>query len=130
MKVFRDRDSVLLGLLVLVCLAAVTSAQGAPITSSQTITLEHGPDGLWLAQAIAFEWQAYPEWRTAVIYDTWWRSPDGTDWSLPYRQIDVSLTWESQVAKKPLAITAGRRWHFGQDSQGPAWVYGTVSIGW
>ncbi len=134
MKLLRDRDTALLGLLVLVCLAAVlaaaTVAHGAPITSSQTITLEHGPDGLWLTQAIVFEWQAHPEWRPAAIYDVWRRSDDGALWHAATRQVDVSITWEPQAAKKPLTITAGRRWHLGQDGQGPAWVYGTVSIGW
>jgi hypothetical protein len=127
MKVFRDRDSVLLGLglLVLICLAAVTSARGAPITSSQTITLEHGPDGWCTIQTIAFEWQVLAEWRPVLLYDVWWgNKPSAT------RQLDVNITWEPQATRKPLAITAGRRWHLGESGQGPAWVYGTVSIGW
>jgi hypothetical protein len=135
MKVFRDRDVLSIGILLLVCLltvlVVVTQARGAPITSSQTITLEHGPDGVWLSQAWVMEWQAGREWRASVIYDTWRRSVDGADWSLPYRQMDVSLTWEPEApGVLPMALTVGRRWRLQDEGQGPAWLYGTATIGW
>jgi len=125
----RISDSELLGALLLICLvglmAAAMPAHGAPITSSLSTTVEHGPDGWCTIQTIAFEWQVLAEWRPALLYDVWWgNKPSAT------RQLDVNITWEPQAAKKPLTITAGRRWHLGQDGQGPAWVYGTVSIGW
>lgn len=132
MKLFRDRDTVLLGLLLLVCLAAVlvaaTNARGAPLTSSQTITLEHGPDGLWLSQAWVMEWQARPQWRAAVIYDTWRQSVDGLGWTAPYRQMDAGVTWEPRAVRKPLAVTVGRRWRL--DGRAGPWVYGILTIGW
>lgn len=103
-----------------------------PLTSSQTITLEHGPDGIWLSQAWVVEWQAGPEWRAAVIYDTWRRSQDGPAWQEPYRQMDVSVTWEAEApGPLPMAVTVGRRWRLdGGGGQGPAWMYGMVTVGW
>jgi hypothetical protein len=120
------------GLVVaLLCLLLAYPVRAAwPLTSSQTITLEHGPDGLWLSQAWVIELQIRQDVRLAAIYDLWHRSEDGVGWTVPCHQMDVSVTWEPQVAKKPLALTAGRRWHLGHDGQGPAWVYGTLSIGW
>jgi hypothetical protein len=65
------------------------------------------------------------------VYDLWRRSEDGKGWTALYRQMDVSATWEpAKLGPLPMAITAGRRWHLGESGQGPAWVYGTVSIGW
>lgn len=138
MKLFRDRDTVLLGLL-LVCLAAVLtaamSAQGAPITGSQVITLERGPDGLWLSQAWAVEWQARPDLRLALIYDTWRHTPGATDLTLAYRQWDVSATYERVPSRGlPWSVTAGVRWRTGITGRtyggaGP-WKYVMVSVGW
>jgi hypothetical protein len=127
----RSAAGVLLGALLCLLLAYPVRAAW-PLTGSQVITLEHGPDGLWLSQAWVLELQAGPEWRAAVIYDTWRRSVDGLGWTMPYRQIDVNLTWEPREASRPVAVTAGRRWRLqdgGTEGEGP-WVYGILTIGW
>lgn len=133
MRVYGNDDALLLGVLLLIFLAAVflgaAAARAAPLTSSQVITLEHGPDGLWLSQAWVIEWQVRPDVRLAAIYDTWRGSSDGVGWTSPHRQMDMSATWGPEGwGKRPLALTVGRRWRL--EGDGGPWVYGMVALGW
>lgn len=121
------------GLLVaFLCLLLVgISWARSPLTGSQVITLEHGPDGTWLSQAWIVELQARPDTRLAVVYDTW--KHNGGDWALAYRQWDVSATYQ-RMAMIPWSITTGLRWRTGVTEHllggsGP-WVYGTLVVGW
>jgi hypothetical protein len=118
------------GLVVaLLCLLLAYPVRAAwPLTSSQTITLEHGPDGLWLSQAWVIELQIRQDVRLAAIYDLWHRSEDGVGWTVPCRQMDVSATWEGERRGKPLALTVGRRWRL--EGDGGPWVYGMATVGW
>lgn len=120
--------------LICLLLIGVGWAQ-SPLTASQVITLEHGPDGTWLSQAWIVELQARPDTRLAVVYDLWQHSPDARDWALAYRQWDISGTWQRAPATGwPLSITVGSRWRVGDTGgslggAGP-WTYATVVVGW
>lgn len=113
--------------------AAGLAANASPLTASQVITLEHGPDGTWLSQAWIIELQARPDTRLAVVYDTWRHSQGDSDMDLAYRQWDVSATYQ-RMAMIPWSITTGLRWRTGVTEHslggsGP-WVYGTLVVGW
>lgn len=120
--------------LFLCLLIAPAWAGDWPITGSQVITLERGPDGLWLSQAWVVEWQARADLRLAVIYDTWRHTPGATDLTLAYRQWDVSATYGCTAIGVPWSVTAGVRWRTGitDGTLGGTdpWKYVMVTVGW
>jgi hypothetical protein len=121
---------VLLVLVIVLCTFAQGVQTGSPITGSQVLTLEAGPDGVWLGQAYAFGVRLRADTHVNLIYDTW-----RLDGVTAYRQWDLSIAkaW-APIKQLPISVTLGTRWRPPLDTansycgSGP-WVYGMIQLG-
>lgn len=114
---------------VIICTIAQIAWAAAPLTGSQVLTLEAGPDGVWLGQAYAFGLRLRADTQINLIYDTW-----RLDGVTAYKQWDLSVSREWQPTKwMPMSATLGTRWRPPLDTansyggSGP-WVYGIVQL--
>jgi hypothetical protein len=114
-------------LVIVLCTFAQGVQTGSPITGSQVITLEAGPDGVWLGQAYAFGLRLRADTHVNLIYDTW-----RLDGVTAYRQWDLSISKEWTPTRwMPLSATLGTRWRPPLDDvhsyggSGP-WAYLTI----
>lgn len=132
MRQKRDVYDILLTLLVVlivVCAFAQVTSTSPPLTGSQVLTLEAGPDGVWLGQAYAFGVRLRADTHINIVYDTW-----RLDGALAYRQWDLSISREWQPTRwMPLSATVGTRWRppledgRSYGGSGP-WVYGILQL--
>lgn len=119
----------ILVVVVIICTLAQVATTGSPITGSQVITLEAGPDGVWIGSAQVVSVQLRADTQVNLIYDTW-----RLDGVTIYRQWDLSISKEWQPTRwMPLSATLGTRWRPPLDhansygGSGP-WVYGIVQL--
>lgn len=137
MRQKRDIYDVLLMVLVvviIVCTFAQVAMTESPLAGSHVLTLERGPDGLWINQAWILELHVRPEAYVTLVYDVAKISKALPDWDLIHRQWDLSATYQRLAFDRlSWGITIGRRWS-GEDTgsslggAGP-WVYGVLMIG-
>jgi hypothetical protein len=120
----------LLIVVIAICCWAQVASTGPPLTGSQVITLEAGPDGVWLGHASVFALQLRSDTHIDIVYDTW-----RLDGVTAYRQWDLSISREwLPIRWLPMSATIGTRWRPPLDTvksyggTGP-WVYGILQLG-
>lgn len=120
----------ILVVLVVICTFAQLASTGSPLSGSQVVTLEAGPDGVWVGQAYVLSLQLWSDTQINIVYDTW-----RLDGVMAYKQWDMSISREwLPIRWLPMSATIGTRWRPPLDTvksyggTGP-WVYGILQLG-